>query len=171
MFNVGGPMTANRIEHALARLRDAAERLLESERPTFRGAASAQQIDALETALGNRIPDDFRRLLQICDAIVAMDVHNGYWIGGAEDFARGVARGDFPGMISDGSTSAPATPIATDGGGNTFLAKIADGSVWFLDHETGRVKPVAPSIDGFLQRVAEDWLHFAADDHEWHYIV
>jgi SMI1 / KNR4 family (SUKH-1) len=164
-------MRVTPLQNSIARLRDAAERLLESERPTFHGAASAQQIDAFETALGNRIPDDFRRLLQTCDAIVAMDVHNGYWIGGAEALAGGVARVDFPRMISDGSTSTPATPIASDGGGNTFLAKIADGSVWFLDHETGIVKPVASSIDGFLQRVAEDWLHFAADDHEWHYIV
>jgi hypothetical protein len=115
-------MAANRIEDALARLRDAVECLLESERPRFHGAASAQQIDALETALGNRIPDDSRRLLQICDVIEAMDVHNGYWIGGAEPLARSVARRDFPHMISDGSTSASAIPIATDGGGNAFLA-------------------------------------------------
>ncbi len=164
-------MVADRIEDALARLREAAERLLESERPRFHGAASVQQIDALETALGNRIPDDFRRLLQICDAIVAMEVHNGYWIGGAEALAEGVAREYLPRMISDGLTSAPAIPIATDGGGNAFLARVADGSVWRSDHETGNVEPVASSIDGFLQRVADDWVHFAADDHDWHYIV
>ena len=164
-------MAGNSIEDALVRLQDAAGLLPESERPTFRGAASAQQIDALEAAVGNRIPDDFRMLLQTCDAIVAMDVHNGYWIGGAEALARSVARGDFPRVVSDGSTSAPAMPIATDGGGNAFLARIADGSVWRFDHETGIVEPVASSIDGFLHRVAEDWVHFAADDHQWHYIV
>jgi len=164
-------MTADRIDDALARLRDAAERLLESERPRFSSAASAQQIDVLETALGHRIPDDFRRLLQICDSIVAMEVHNGYWIGGSEALAEGLARGYFPRLISDGSTSTPASPIATDGGGNTFLARIVDSSVWRLDHETGNVELVAPSIDGFLQRVTEDWVHFAADDHEWHYVV
>jgi hypothetical protein len=102
---------------------------------------------------------------------VAMAVHNGYWIGGAETLALGVARGDFPRMISDGSTSAPAIPMGTDGGGNTFLARISDSSVWRLDHETGNLEPIASSIDGFLQRVAEDWVHFAADDHEWRYIV
>jgi hypothetical protein len=170
-IQIGRRMTANRIDDALARLRDAAERLLECERPRFSGAASAQQIDALETALGHRIPNDFRKLLQVCDSIVAMNVHNGYWIGGAADLAGGVARGHFPRMISDGSTSTPATPIGTDGGGNTFLAKIADSSVWRLDHETGIFKCITSSIDDFLQRVAEDWAHFAADDHEWDYIV
>jgi hypothetical protein len=164
-------MSPNRINEALVRLRAAARLFPASQQPSFHDGASAQQVDALEKTLGHCIPEDLRVLLRACDAIVTMDVRNGYWVGGTDTLVRSYARGDFPRAISDGPTEAAAIPIATDGGGNAFLARVSDGSVWRLDYETGAIERIAATIDGFLLRVAEDWEHEAAGDLEWSYLV
>ena len=92
-----------------------------------------------------------------------MDVHNGYWLG---DVKRLIERGSFP-RVADGES---AIPVATDGGGNAFLLG-ASGKVWRWDHETDRLQFVAASFDAFLERVADDWAAYIAEQPGWSFLV
>jgi hypothetical protein len=159
------------VADALNRLRRFTEVFPEGEGPAFSPPASADSIQAFESALGFPLPPDLREFLTLCDAVVAMDIHNGYWIGGTTGLTRSIGRGDFPGIIDSGGERVPVAPIATDGGGNAFLLTASDGRVWRWDHETGGVSPVAGSFVAFLERVAEDWERAAAGDADWTYLV
>lgn len=159
------------VADVLNRLRGLADLFPEGEGPTFSPPASADAIEALESALGFPLPAELREFLAQCDAIVAMDVHNGYWIGGTAELARSVGRGDFPGSMDSGGERITVMPIATDGGGNAFLLTPADGRVWRWDHETGTPSAVADSFVGFLERVAQDWERAASGDADWEYLV
>ena len=108
-------------------------------------------------------------LLRTARAIVAMDIHNGYWIGGPVELARSIRRNDFPADLDEGGRTVRAIPLATDGGGNAFL--MAGGSVWRWNHETGVCTVVAGGLDEFLRRVAQDWSHHLQGDETWDYLV
>ena len=155
----------------LNRLRSLADLFPEGEGPTFSPPASADAIQAFESALGFPLPAELREFLAQCDAVVAMDVHNGYWIGGTAGLARSVSRGDFPGSMDSGGERITVMPIATDGGGNAFLLTPADGRVWRWDHETGTLSAIAGSFAAFLERVAQDWERGASGDADWEYLV
>ena len=89
--------------------------------------------------MGNSLPASIRAFLAEHDSIAAMDVWNGYWIGGVS-LLRSIERGDFPGSVE----SHRVMPIATDGGGNAFLMPgDSDGRVWKWSHETSEVKVLA----------------------------
>jgi cell wall assembly regulator SMI1 len=154
----------------LNRLRSLADLFPEGEGPTFSPPASADAIQAFGSALGFPLPAELREFLAQCDAVVAMDVHNGYWIGGCRvgsqreprRFSRkhGYRRGTHHVM-----------PIATDRGGNAFLLTPADGRVWRWDHETGTLSAIAGSFAAFLERVAQDWERAASGDADWECLV
>jgi cell wall assembly regulator SMI1 len=155
----------------LNRLRALANLFPDGEGPTFSPPASADEIEAFESAVRLPLPAELREFLAQCDAIVAMDVHNGYWIGGTAELARSVVRGDFSGTMDSGGERITVMPIATDGGGNAFFLTQADGRVWRWDHETGTLSAVADSFVGFLERVAQDWERAASGDADWEYLV
>jgi hypothetical protein len=155
----------------LSRLRELAGSFPEHSRPVFVPPASPEAILAFEQALGIRLTDEVREFLLVHDAIVAMNVWNGYWIGGTAELTRSVVRGDFPSEFLLGEGHVHLSPIATDGGGNAFLIAIDNGSVCHWEHETGSVSKVADSFTAFLGRVAEDWKHAAVGDEDWHYLV
>jgi cell wall assembly regulator SMI1 len=152
---------------AMTRLRELAAAFAEPERPAFRPAASAMALQALERAAGARLPEPLKEFLLQADAVVAMDIHNGYWLGGAEELARSMERGDPPRSVTD----TPVIPVATDGGGNAFLLSVSDGRVWRWDHETGQVQVIAGSFPDFLDRVADDWEQFALGTPDWRFLV
>jgi cell wall assembly regulator SMI1 len=136
-------------------------------RPIFAPPASAEDIALLEAAVGNSLPTSIRAFLAEHDSIVAMDVWNGYWIGGVCTLLRSIERGDFPGRID----SHRVMPIATDGGGNAFLTPVdSDGPVWKWSHETGAIKEIASSFQHFLDRIADDFRMFAAGKGDWPYM-
>jgi hypothetical protein len=140
-------------------------------RPRFDSPADARAIRALEVADGLPCPPALRRLLQECAAIVAMDVGNGYWVGGPIELERSIRRGDFPKHVSCNGRNERVIPVATDGGGNAFfLCHDVDG-VWRWDHETGAESFVAEDLCRFLHRIAEDWEHEAEGDRSWRYLV
>jgi hypothetical protein len=141
------------VADVLKHLRSLADAFAEEERPTFSPPASADSIQAFESAVGFPLPAELREFLTRCDAVVAMDVHNGYWIGGTSGLTRSVSRGDFPRRIESGGELVAVAPIATDGGGNAFLLTAHDGRVWRWDHETGTLAAVAGSFVAFLERV------------------
>ena len=104
------------------------------------------------------LPSDLRAFLTACRAVVAMSVHNGYWVGDVESLARLVGRNDFPRLVA----WEPAVPVATDGGGNAFLLT-SSGRVWRWDHETDNMREVAASFADFLERIADDWAAYVSD--------
>lgn len=159
------------VADVLNRLRSFTDVFPEGEGPAFSPPASADSIQAFESAVGFPLPAELREFLTQCDAVVAMDVHNGYWIGGTTGLTRSVSRGDFPRRIDSGGEPVAVAPIATDGGGNAFLLTPPDGRVWRWDHETGRVSAVAGSFVAFLERVAQDWERAASGDANWKYLV
>ena len=155
------------LEFPLSPLRLAARTVPEAARPVFAPPASAEDIALLEAAVGNSLPTSIRAFLAEHDSVVAMDVWNGYWIGGVRTLLRAIERGDFPGRIG----SRRVLPIATDGGGNGFLMPVdSDGPVWKWLHETGEVRVVASSFQHFLDRLTDDFRMFAAGKDDWPYM-
>ena len=155
----------------LSRLRELAGSFPERSRPVFGPPASPEAVLAFEQALGLRLPDEVREFLFVCDAIVAMNVWNGYWIGGTADLTRMACREDLPRGFLPHEERVQLAPIATDGGGNAFLIAIDNGSICYWEHETGNISKVADSFTAFLGRVAEDWKHAAMGNEDWHYLV
>jgi SMI1 / KNR4 family (SUKH-1) len=160
----------NQVEGLLGRLRSVAQQLAAEERPTFSPGASTDAIVGLQAILPAPLPNDFIDFLRACEAVIAVNVWNGYWIGGINQLARSVRRGDYPAMLSDEAREAAVFPIGTDGGGNAFLMSLQSGQIWKWDRETGNAQNVAATFAGLLERVAEDWEHFLSGDKSWHYL-
>jgi hypothetical protein len=159
------------VESVLNRLIAVANRFPEWERPTFRPRAASSSIQELERTIENPLPSQFGDFLRRCDAIVAMQIHNGYWIGGVDNLKRSIIRGDYPATLDEDGLSMPVVPVATDGGGNAFLLTIGDGRIWRWDHETGVTFAVAGSFAEFLDRVATDWEQVISGNQDWTYLV
>jgi SMI1 / KNR4 family (SUKH-1) len=157
------------IDDLLSRLHELAEEFSTDERPTFHQGASQDSISAFQAAAA-QVPKDFTYFLTQCDSIIAMDVWNGYWIGGVGGLLQNMARRDFPSVVSDANNSVPVIPVATDGGGNAFLMSLSGDKVWKWNHGTGDTTLVAPGFSSFLARIAEDWEHFLSDDRTWPYL-
>ena len=136
------------------------------ERPRFEAPRPVHELAGFEDEIGFPLPPDVQQFFLETDAVVAMSMRNGYWIGGI-DKLRKLRRGDDLPRESSGERS---TPIATDGSGNVYLAS-ESGHVWRWDHETGLQAQVADSFSGFLSRVAADWKAYLRDDREWRFLV
>lgn len=133
------------------------------DRPRFDPPATQQAIAALENAAGFPLPSELREFLEQSDSVVAMSVHNGYWLGGI----RHLVDGDGLPRVVDGGA---AIPVATDGGGNAFLLS-SSGAIWWWNHQTGKTKVVADSFLAFLERVAEDWSAYIEEWAGWRFLV
>lgn len=156
------------VKSALARFWSAADLLDDYDRPTSNGPATPEHIALFEAAIGCPLPPDARDFFQAHDSISAMDVHNGYWIGGLAILARSVSRGDFPTEIDSRSVF----PIGTDGGGNAFLATAGEGGpVWKWRHDVGESVLLAGSLAEFLGRLADDVRAFADGETHWNFMA
>jgi hypothetical protein len=79
---------------------------------------------------GKNAPAAFAALYSVTDGISLPDVHNGYFIDGAE---RLVARGqDGEPFRVSGTDPMDVKMFGSDGGGGRFVLRIDDGSVWYL---------------------------------------
>lgn len=144
---------------AVERLRTLAARLPAHQQPRFGTGAQLDQIEKLEKSLGAPLPADFREFLLTWDEVVAMEVHNGYWIGGIRMLLR------------SGESSYGSVVVATDGAGNAFVMGLTGSpAVWKRERDSGGRRRVADSFTHFLSIVADDWEHFAANDTAWHYL-
>jgi hypothetical protein len=155
------------IEKAVRQLQLLADRMPRPEcawevRPRFDPPASPTMIANFERVIGFPLPLDFKQFLTLNEAVIAMDVHNGYWLGGIDR----VDLSAFPQEV----TGEKVAPIATDGGGNAFLIT-ANGNVWHRNHETQSSKEVAKSFSIFLDRVVADWKAYLEDTPGWSYLV
>ena len=146
---------------AVARLRAVAGRFDEWERPVFSPRSGSQALPGVE------VPASLVEFFAACDQITAMSIHNGYTLGGAAWVLRELKNGTFPQQVE----SQAVLPFGTDGGGNAFLVGIAEDAVWGWNHETGELTRVADSLAAFLNRVADDWEHYADGDNAWRYLV
>lgn len=70
------------VESILARLRLVADQFDEWERPKFSEPSGSSAISNLERLLDVSLPEELWRFFRQHDEIVAMDVHNGYRLGG-----------------------------------------------------------------------------------------
>src|SRR4051794_26118193 len=52
------------------------------DRPRFEPPGTPQSIIELERMAGFALPEDLQAFLKQTESIVAMSVHNGYWLGG-----------------------------------------------------------------------------------------
>ena len=150
------------VHESLARLNKAAGTLEDWARPTFGDPATADAIANLRAMAGFPLPAGLEALLSTHESICAMDIHNGYWIGGLEQLANS----GLPRRAQDEA----AVPIATDGGGNAFLLS-SSGRVWRWDHETDGIALIAANVEAFLERVAADWEAIVAGTPGWQFIV
>jgi hypothetical protein len=123
-------------------------------------------VAAFEGVAGFPLPDDLRRFFWHTEAVVALSVHNGYWIGDIASLIVSFERSDFPQTVG----GKPAIPVTTDGGGNAFLLS-ASGCVWRWEHETGTVQQVAETFGRFLARIVADWEAYLANTPGWQFLV
>jgi hypothetical protein len=157
------------MEEILQQLRDVAGRLPADERPVFGNGVSAQAIAAIESSMRATLPADYAEFLRICGEVRAMDVWNGYWIGGAALIdAKGGGNG-IPAWLAGDKGPVAAVPVGTDGGGNAFLMSVASGTIWKWNHETKDEQIVGPDFTGFLKRVLQDWEHYVSGE-PWTYL-
>lgn len=133
------------------------------DRPRFGPPATSQSLVELERTAGFALPQDLRDFLEQTESIVAMSVHNGYWLGSIREL---IDRDSFPRVAEREA----AIPVATDGGGNAFLLG-ASGHVWRWNHETDELKLVAATFGAFLERVAEDWAAYVSGKRNWCFLV
>lgn len=163
------------IDAVMARLRAVADRFEPrygyEEPPRFAGPSGRFAVSAIQDAVGRELPDPMWDFFTACDEIVAMDIRNGYRLGGTGWVRRMVTAGAFPRHVEAEGEPVRVVPFASDGGGNGFLVGLGDEGVWGWDHETGRTRRVADSFAAFLARVADDWEAFAADAPGWTYLV
>jgi SMI1/KNR4 family protein SUKH-1 len=159
------------VDAAITRLRRAAEPFEEWERPRFADRSPLFAINRTEQLLGHALPEDVRHFFGGCDEVIAMDVHNGYRLGGTDWLGRALQEETFPRYVQTDGGPNRVIPFATDGGGNAFLVGVGHDGVWRWDHETGHTEAVAGTFGEFLCRVADDWEHFAAGDHDWRYLT
>ena len=138
--------------------------------PRFEAASTPGELADLECVAGIPISGEVRAFFECHRAIIAMDIRNGYWLGGPVSLARSIRRGDFPTAIETEAGRVRVLPVGADGGGNAFLATTR-GDVWRWDHDTGHVSLTAKSFAAFLRRVAEDWEHDLGEDDAWTYLV
>src|SRR5262245_48692976 len=133
------------------------------ERPRFEPPATPQDIAELERAAGFAFPADLGEFLEQTDSVIAMSVHNGYWLGGI----RQLINGDGLPRVVRGEA---AIPVATDGGGNAFLLS-SSGTIWRWGRESHQANVVADSFGTFLKRVAEDWAAYIDEQPGWRFLV
>lgn len=176
----------SQIEKVLNRMKEAGAKLsildfpYPIEVPEFGPGCHQVEIDEIEENWP--LPTDYREYLLLCRYINAADVFNGYFL-----FSPiGIATADGPKIlhveIDGGLDEVQVAAIGGDGGGNLFLmgrSPNAAGEVWKWNHEypprfdgvsSDGLLFVAASFTEFLERVADDWEHFVADDRDWSYI-
>lgn len=156
------------VSTSLTRLRELAQALPRpgcewEERPRFDSPGTPESVAELALLAGFDLPVELREFLEQSNSIVAMSVHNGYWIGGVKQLIGG-------GALPRTAEGEAAIPVATDGGGNAFLLS-ASGVIWRWDHEKDRVSRVAVSFGVFLEQVAEDWAAYISDKPDWRFLV
>jgi hypothetical protein len=159
------------IERAITTLAALSAKYPHGVAPRIEPPASSTEIADLQAASGGSLPAAVRSFFRRSRAIVAMDIRNGYWIGGPAELSRSIRRHDYPTEFDANGRFVHAFPIATDGGGNAFMFAVGVGSVWRWDHETGAVACVSGDLPEFLCRVAEDWEHDLDGDSAWSYLV
>lgn len=161
-------MMSRGIEHALARLREAALGFEGPFRPTFHPGATEPELIAMALIARSPLPSAFAQCLRHHRAIVAAGIRQGYWIGAS---ATGVLRlAAAPARVIANGRPIRVVPVATDGDGNAFLQCVDTFEVWFWNHHTDATRMVAHGFIEFLQRVAEDWEHAGRGEHDWRYL-
>src|SRR5262245_3073384 len=131
------------------------------ERPRFEPPETAEGIAELERSAGFGFPSELHAFLEQAGSVIAMSVHNGYWLGGIKKLLDGDG-------LPRGVGGEAAIPVATDGGGNAFLLSTS-GTIWRWDHETGRANVVAASFGAFLERVVQDWAAYVYEQPGWRF--
>ena len=157
------------MQDAFLRLQTLAYQFEEWRRPTFDQPVSSDELSLLNSRY-DQIPTELKEFFTKTRQIVAMDVWNGYWIGGNVVFNPRPDDG-FPKLGVNDDEKFDVMAIATDGGGNAFLFCLERGSVWKWDHETNRTRFVSDSLVQFLLAVADDWQHVLDEDFTWNYLT
>lgn len=159
------------IHEILCRLRELARAIPRNgcdweDRPTFTSPASPEDISTLESLVGFALPADVRSFFSEADSVIGMSIHNGYYIGGTLQISASLQRNDFPQHVD----AEAVMPIATDGGGNSFLLG-RSGKIWKWDCETKNAAYVIDTFGGFLNLVADDWNAYVFGTEGWHFLV
>jgi hypothetical protein len=157
------------IQSTVRRLHEAAALFDDQDAPQFAAPASPSELSDLAATANVELPDDFIEFLSLHRAIVAMNIHNGYWIGASSSGPLVLA--DGPSTATCGTARPSVFPIASDGGGNLFLWPLTMSSIWRWNHDTGVTHQVAEGFVEFLQIVVEDWEHAARGDQAHGYLV
>jgi SMI1 / KNR4 family (SUKH-1) len=181
----------SRIRQAVERLRVAAERipLLDAayplSAPRFGPGCCDGELAELDSGFNQGLPADYLEYLSLCRRIEAADVFNGYFLDSPLTVGRVQREDGVPRFlhVDSGPTMQEVLvlSIGSDGGGNLFFmgtSAAGRGQIWKWSHEAevrsdGMAKDgltlLAPDFSGFLERMAQDWEHFAEDDRDWQY--
>jgi len=177
----------SRVSDALGRLRLAGAALPDMpsvyplQAPAFGPGCCQGELDELQER--GPLPADYVEFLTLCRRIVASDVFNGYYVYSplCRPADSAIPRRLLVG-VEPTLQEVTVAVVAGDGGGNQFVMAVggeAAGRIWKWNHEypprfdgvaREGLTEIAASFSGFLERVADDWEHFVADDRGWAYI-
>jgi hypothetical protein len=153
--------------------------------PRFGPGCTPAEVEELLGDASVHVPE-YAQYLGLCRRIDAPDVFCGYFLHSPLQVARQTSSQPRLLHVDEGpgnQAEVRVLVIGSDGGGNLFLMGTSPphaGSVWKWNHEhevrfDGMAKDgltlVAPSVGGFLDRLATDWEHFANGDRAWSYFA
>jgi hypothetical protein len=183
----------SRIRRVLERLKAAAERVPSAPSsyplaaPRFGPGCCDGELAELQSEFVSGLPADYLEYLSLCRRIDAADVFNGYFLYSPLRLSRVKGEQGAPRFLHVGVGPALqeifVTTIGSDGGGNRFLmgtSATGHGQIWKWSHDAelrfdGMGKDglllLAADFGAFLERMADDWEHFAAGEHDWPYFA
>ena len=166
------------VQKVLDRLREVGSKISDLpwvyplQEPLFGDGVSQADIASLESVIKSPLPDDFLLFQKLCGSISAMDIWNGYSLMEASHIRALIIDTRSPQVIQVADGKSTLMPVGGDGGGNMFLMSfIGSSRVSKWNHEVNTQEKLADSFTGFLERMLEDWEHFAAQDAEWKYLA
>jgi hypothetical protein len=136
------------------------------EEPRFSPPAAESQVRALEQAAEFSLPPDVRDFFGEVGDVIAMSIHNGYWIGGIPKLIALSREARIPRTHNEHSV----VPVATDGGGNLFFVSEA-GAILNWRHDSGEFSEVSTTFGEFLELVVGDWRAYISNTPGWRYLV
>jgi hypothetical protein len=136
--------------------------------------APREAVESALERLGLGRFEQVRQFYQSFESLSLPDVHNGIFLHDAERALALIARGE-PTRLEGGERIAL---VGSDGGGNSFAVRLADGAVLRLHGKSdggvlipspGGAKIVASDFTAFVDRVLADLVAFIRDDrdHDW----
>jgi hypothetical protein len=143
--------------------------------------AGPRDLEELAVHVKPAVPGELAEFYRMCDGLRLPDVHNGYSIASAASVCRYIRQGE-PTRVSD-RTPSGVVMFGSDGGGGRFALRTeGQPEVLYLpnwgavdhgmfDAALAPTEVLAPSLEGFLNRLIDDVRAFTRGDANWNFMA